>query len=307
MQSSCIGSLMELAEQDENVLYLTADSGEGGLDLMFRNNFPKRAFNFGIAEENMVAAAAGLASSGKIPFVYTAAPFLVYRSYEFIRNDICLQNLPVKLIGTGSGISVSSLGPTHHTTEDISALRCLPNLKILSPATPIQAYECMKAAYQYNGPVYIRLDMNKEMEYFSSDYQFPTDKNEVLKCGNDVTIFSTGSILEETMNASELLQLKKISACVVNVPTLKPFDRNNIIAQAQKTKLFCVVEEHNIWGGLASIVSDQLVDTGNLKKLVRIGLKDHFSVGYGTLSQIRKENGLDAETIAIRIQEAFYE
>ena len=107
MQSSCMGSLMELAEQDPNILYLTADSGEGGLDLMFRRYFPDRAFEFGIAEENLVGAAAGLAASGKIPFVYTAAPFLAYRAYEFIRNDVCLQNLPVKLIGSGSGVPIS--------------------------------------------------------------------------------------------------------------------------------------------------------------------------------------------------------
>ncbi|MCH5339955.1 MAG: transketolase [Acetatifactor sp.] len=304
MQSSCIGSLMELADQDQNILYLTADSGEGGLDFMFRKNFPDRSFNFGIAEENMVAASAGLAASGKIPFVYTAAPFLAYRSYEFIRNDICLQNLPVKLIGTGSGLSVSSLGPTHHTTEDISVLRSLPNLKILSPATPKQAYECMKVAYRYSGPVYIRLGMNKEKEYFPDDYQFPIDKNEVLKDGEDVTIFTTGAILEEAMNAAELLEAEGTSVCVVNVPTIKPFDKENVIELAGKTKLFFVVEEHNILGGLGSIISDVLVDAGCLKKTVKVGLKDCFSVGYGTLPQIRKENGLDVETITSRIKEA---
>lgn len=304
MQSSCIGSLMELADQDHNVLYLTADSGEGGLDLMFRRIFPERSFNFGIAEENMVAAAAGLATSGKIPFVYTAAPFLAYRSYEFIRNDICLQNLPVKLIGTGSGLSVSSLGPTHHSTEDISVLRCLPNLKILSPATPKQAYECMKEAYRHNGPVYIRLGMNKEKEYFPGDYQFPIDKNEILKEGTDVTIFATGSILEEAMNAAELLETEEISVSVVNVPTIKPFDVENVIVQAGKTDLFCVVEEHNVLGGLGSIISDVLVEAGCLKKTVKVGLEDCFSVGYGSLPQIRKENGIDAEAIAAKIKVA---
>lgn len=304
MQSSCMGSLMELADQNQNVLYLTADSGAGGLDLMFRRSFPEKYFNFGIAEENMVAAASGLAASGKIPFVYTTAAFLAYRSYEFIRNDICLQNLPVKLIGTDSGLSFSSLGPTHHTTEDISVLRSLPNLKILSPATPKQAYECMKEAYRHNGPVYIRLGKNNEKEYFSDDYQFPVDKNEVLKGGDDVTIFTTGSILEEAMNAAELLETERISVCVVNVPTIKPFDKENVIGQARKTRLFCVVEEHNVLGGLGSIISDVLVEAGCLKKTVKVGLEDCFSVGYGTLPQIRKENGIDAETIVARIKEA---
>ena len=171
-----MGSLMELSEVHNEIMYLTADSGEGGLDLMYQRNFPDRCFNFGIAEENMVAAASGMALCGKIPFVYTAAPFLVYRSFEFIRNDVCLQNVPVKMIGSGSGISVSSLGPTHHTTEDIAVLRSLPNLTIFSPATPKQAYESIKLAYTNPGPTYIRLGMNKEREYFDDDYKMSASK-----------------------------------------------------------------------------------------------------------------------------------
>ena len=170
MQSSFIGNLMELSQVHDEIMYLTADSGEGGLDLMYQRNFPDRCFNFGIAEENMVAAAAGMALCGKIPFVYTAAPFLAYRSYEFIRDDICLQNVPVKLFGSGSGLSVGSLGPTHHTTEDIAVLRCLPNITILSPATPKQAYEAVKVAYDTSGPVFVRLGMNKEREFFDETY-----------------------------------------------------------------------------------------------------------------------------------------
>lgn len=301
MQSSCIGSLMELAEKDKNVLYLTADSGEGGLDLIFRKNFPDRSFNFGIAEENMVAAAAGLASSGKIPFVYTAAPFLVYRAYEFIRNDVCLQKLPVKLIGSGSGISVSSLGPTHHATEDIAVLRSIPNIKILSPATPKQAYECMKEAYRHPGPVYIRLGTNREKEYFAEDYQFPIDHNEVLSRGSDVAIFSTGSILEVVMDVSAELEKKGISISVINVPTLKPFDEASVREMAATNRIFCVVEEHNVIGGLGSIIADSLVNHGISKKMIRIGLNDRFSVGYGTLEQIRKENGLGIDQIVERI------
>ena len=281
---------MELASQHRDVLYLTADSGEGGLDLMFRRN--------------MVAAAAGLAASGKIPFVYTAAPFLAYRAFEFIRNDVCLQNLPVKLIGTGSGISVSSLGPTHHATEDIAVLRSLPNLRILSPATPRQAYACVQAAYECSGPVYIRLGMNREREYFPDGYRLPDEGCEVLRLGSDVTLFTTGGILEEAMAAAERLEARDISVCVVNVPVLKPFDAPGAIRLSTGARLICSVEEHNVIGGLGSAISDALVDAGVAVRLVRIGLPDRFSVGYGTLPQLRRENGLDAETIAARIEEA---
>ena len=305
MQSSCIGSLMEIADQDKNVLYLTADSGEGGLDLMFRRNFSERSFNFGIAEQNMVAAAAGLASAGKIPFVYTAAPFLVYRSYEFIRNDVCLQNLPVKLIGTGSGISVSSLGPTHHTTEDNSVLRCLPNLMLLSPATPKQAYECVKKAYHHKGPVYIRLGMNKEKEFFEDNYRLPEDKTEVIRNGCDISVFVTGSILEEAVDAAEILEKKGVSVAVINVPFIKPFPGCDVIKYAKQYKMICSVEEHNVIGGLGSMIADALIENGMYTRLLKIGLEDSFTAGYGKLHQIRKENGLSSECIVQRILEVF--
>ena len=132
MQSAYIGKLMELAQQDRNVIHILADSGTG-YDEMFRRNFPGQIYNFGISEENMVAAAAGMAAAGKTPFVYTAGAFLAYRSLEFIRDDICFQNLNVKIVGMGSGLAWSSLGPTHHTTEDVAVLRAIPNLTILSP------------------------------------------------------------------------------------------------------------------------------------------------------------------------------
>jgi len=303
MQSACIGKLMELAEHDERVLYLTADSGEGGLDRIFRMNFPKRSLNFGIAEANMVAAAAGLATADKIPFVYTAAPFLVYRAFEFIRNDICLQNLNVKIIGTGSGLTVSSLGPTHHTTEDIALLRALPNLKILSPATPAQVSSCMQEAYEHNGPVYIRLGMNKEKEYFDENYQHEKNKNEVLQNGEDVIIFTTGSILSEVMEAADILKTRNIIPTVVNVHTIKPFDIEGTIKLAQNSSLLVTVEEHNVYGGLGGILAEVMVEHGVFKKLKRIGLLDKFSVGYGTLSEVRKENNLSAEQIAEQIMQ----
>lgn len=306
MQSSCIGALMEVAEQDKNVVYLTADSGEGGLDLMFRRNFPERAFNFGIAEQNMVAAAAGLAAAGKIPFVYTAAPFLAYRSFEFIRNDICLQNLNVKMIGTGSGMSVSSLGPTHHTTEDIGVLSTLPGLTILSPATPIQAYACMQEAYKISGPVYIRLGMNREKEYFMNGYQLNGMKPEIIKEGSDILFITTGNILEEVVDAAELLEKYGISSKVVNIPVIKPFDTDGICRLAENMKSVFTVEEHNIHGGLGTITADAFQASLVKVNLLKIGLKDSFSVGYGKLKQVRKENSLDAEAIHRKVLE-FYD
>lgn len=303
MQSACIGSLMELAEKDKKVLYLTADSGEGGLDKIFRMNFPEQAIEFGIAEGNMVAAAAGLATTGRIPFVYTAGSFLAYRSFEFIRDDVCIQNLNVKMIGTGSGLSVSSLGPTHHTTEDIAVLRALPGLMILSPSTPLQASACIKLAYRHNGPVYIRLGMNKERELYESEDAFDLSRLNVLSAGSRVAVFSTGSIVEEVMKAADLLGEQGIHAEIIDVPMLKPFDVQGVQKKAEEFDLLVSVEEHNVAGGMGSIISEILTDDGSAVRLLRIGLPDEFSAGYGKLSAVRAENGLAAQMIVEKILE----
>ena len=154
----------------------------------------------------MVAAAAGMAAVGKKPFVFTAGAFLAYRSLEFIRDDICFQNLNVKIIGMGSGLSWSSLGPTHHTTEDIAVLRAIPNLMILSPATPRQVSAYLKMAYEYEGPVYMRIGMNHEREFFDEGYRMSAVQYDKLRTGNDAAIFVTGSILEEADKAADLLE-----------------------------------------------------------------------------------------------------
>ncbi len=305
MQNSFMGSLMELSAKHEEILYLTADSGEGGLDLMYQRNFPNRTFNFGIAEENMVAAAAGMALCGKIPFVYTAAPFLAYRSFEFIRDDLCLQNAPVKLFGSGSGMSVSALGPTHHTTEDLAVLRSLPKLNILSPATPRQAYEAVKVAYEMPGPVYVRLGMNMKTEdYFDETYQISPSGIDVLRRGSDVGILTTGSVLNEVMDAAHMLEGEGISASVASVFSLKPFDIKEFLKFASGVSYLVTVEEHSVLGGLGSMAAEELFNAGVLKPLIKIGLEDCFAKGYGTISIVRKENGIDARSIVTRIREA---
>lgn len=300
MQRAYISKLMELAQMDNKVLHVLADSGTG-YDEMFRVNFPEQIINFGIAEEHMVAAAAGMAAAGRLPFVYTAGAFLAYRAYEFIRDDLCFQNLNVKVVGMGSGLSWSSLGPTHHTTEDVAVLRVLPNLTILSPATPIQAAACVEEAYRIQGPVYIRIGMNHEKEYFDEAYEFIVGKNEVLIDGAEITIFTTGSILEEVMDAGLLLREEDILVNVVNVCSIKPVDTENIFEMAKKSNLFFTVEEHSIYGGLGSIISEILAENGIGIRNVRIGLKDAFAVGYGTHKEVRRQNGLDAASLVKKI------
>ena len=301
MNSAYIGKLMELAERDRNVVHLLADSGTG-YDEMFRKNFPDQIYNFGIGEENMVAAAAGMASAGKIPCVFTAGAFLAYRSMEFIRDDVCFQNLNVKIVGMGSGLSWSSLGPTHHTTEDIAVLRSIPNLMILSPATPRQVLECVERAYEHEGPVYIRIGMNKEREFYGEDYKLDISRNDVLTDGSDIAVYVTGSILEEAYKACEQLRAEGISVKLVNVTAVKQFNEKSFIDDARKFGNIFTVEEHNIHGGLAGILAEITAFNGLGTVIVPIGINDSFASGYGDQLMVRKANGLDADSLADKIR-----
>ena len=303
MNRAYIGKLMELAESDPQIVHLLADSGTG-YDEMFRRNYPGQIYNFGIAEENMVSAAAGMAAVGKIPFVFTAGAFLAYRSLEFIRDDICFQNLNVKITGMGSGLSWSSLGPTHHTTEDVSVLRALPGLLLLSPATPYQTAACVQKAYERHGPVYIRLGMNREKEYYEEGYTLPDSGMDIVRQGGDAVIFVTGSILEEVMNAADRLKEAGMDATVVNVSVPRPFDQKTALDILSDARRIFTVEEHNIHGGLGSILSETLAYNGVGKTIVPVGLRDCFADGYGTHSAVRKANGLDSESIYRTVMEA---
>lgn len=289
-------------KQDKNVISCLSDSGTD-YDEMLMREFPKQCINYGICENNKVASASGLASTGKIPFVYTTNAFLAYRSYEFIRDDVCLQNRNVKLIGMGCGISWSTLGSTHHTTEDISALKALPNLTILSPCSPKELEKCMQYAYETNGPIYIRIGMGNEQEIYDDECPFTISKNNVIKDGKDATIFVTGSIISEVLKASELLEKENISIKIVNVSTLKPFDEKNVIEEISSQKNIISVEEHNIIGGLGSSIADVIAQNESNCKLSKIGLNDCFAKGYGTYDEIKKMNGLDYNSIYIKIRE----
>lgn len=301
MQSRYISKLMELAQQDNKVCHLLADSGTN-FDVHFKRNFPDRIFNFGIAEQNTIGIAAGLAFGGKMPFVFLQGAFIVYRAMEFVRDDICFQNANVKLIGQGSGVSLPGLGPTHHTSEDIAILRALPNIKVYTPATPIQVAVCTQELYDVVGPCYMRIEMNHEKEFFDEDYVMPQTGQDVMTVGDDVAIFTYGSILEEVMQAAEMLQEEGILASVVNVVRMKPFDESNIIKLASKVKKIVTAEEHQANGGLGSIVADVLAKHGIGMPLLKIGFNDAFAKGYApTQRKIRIENELDAKSIRKRV------
>ena len=295
MRNAYIRELYELAKEDPNVLGINADNGAIVYD-DFRRDFPKQYMNFGIAEANMIAAAAGMASCGKIPFCYTIGAFLAYRALEFIRNDVCYQKQNVKIVGIGSGCAYANLGPTHHTTEDIAILRSMPGLTIFSPASPLESKKATRAAYEWDGPVYIRLGRNGEPEIYDKEYNFVPGKGVVLRKGKDVTIIGTGGILLDALEAAEALEKQGISARVVNIHTIKPLDEEIIQKAAEETKAIVTIEEHSIYGGLGGAVAEVLAEYGRNVRFRRVGLKG-FVEGYGDPASVKKMNGIDGKAI----------
>lgn len=295
MRTAYLNTLYELAENDKRVYALISDNGAIVYD-KYRRDLAGQYLNLGISEANMIGMAAGMASCGKIPFAYTIGAFLAYRAYEFIRNDICLQNQNVKIVGTGAGEVYSALGPTHHSTEDLGGLRSLPNLTIICPASPLEVKKATKAAYEYNGPVYLRLGTNNEPEIYRDDYEFNIGKSVLLKKGKDIVLIGMGSILMDLLEVAEQMETEGIHVGVLNIHTIKPIDKEMIINVIEEVGKIIIVEDHNRIGGLGSAVAEVIAEYGKPVKFKRIGLEG-FSVGYGTYSEIKELNHIDKSVI----------
>lgn len=290
MRTAYLDTLHELAGKDKRVYALISDNGAIVYD-RYRRDLPDQYLNLGISEANMLGMAAGMASCGKIPFAYTIGAFLAYRAYEFIRNDACLQGQNVKIVGTGAGEVYSALGPTHHSTEDLGGLRSLPNLTILCPASPLEVRKATIAAYEMEGPVYLRLGTNKEPEIYGADYPFEVGRGVTVREGTDITLIGTGSIVKDLLDVAELLEEEGIDARVVNMHTLKPLDREIILQAAEETGKIITVEDHNITGGLGSAVAEVVAESGSGVAFRRMGLRG-FSNGYGSYAEVKEMNGI---------------
>lgn len=290
MRTAYLNTLYDLANKDKRVYALISDNGAIVYD-RYRKDLASQYLNLGISEANMLGMAAGMASCGKIPFAYTIGAFLAYRAFEFIRNDICLQKQNVKIVGTGAGETYSALGPTHHSTEDLGGLRVLPNLTILCPASPLEVKKATVAAYEHEGPVYLRIGTNREPEIYEKDYLFEIGKGVTLEEGNDVTLIGTGSIVYDILKVAALLREEGIHTRVINMHTIKPIDREIIMKAVRETGKIVTVEDHNQIGGLGSAVAEVIAEIGQSIIFKRIGLQD-FSSGYGTYMQVKEKNGL---------------
>ena len=289
-------ALAELGAVNENIVVLEADLSKSTKTSDFKKVYPERHFNMGIAEQNMLGVAAGFAAAGKIPFASSFAVFATGRAYDQIRNSIAYPNLNVKIAATHAGLTVGEDGGSHQMLEDIALMRALPNMTVIVPADGIETKQAVKAAAEYEGPVYIRMGRPKVPVLFDENYTFEIGKGVVLKEGTDVTLVGTGIMVSKAVEAAELLAAEGISAAVVNISTIKPLDAELIIAQAQKTGAIVTCEEHNIYGGLGSAVAEVLVENCPVP-MARVGVADKFGES-GLPDELLEKYGLTAANIA---------
>ena len=289
-------TLEKLGEKYSDIVVLDADLATATKTINFAKKFPERFFDMGIAEANMMSTAAGMATTGKVPFASTFAVFAAGRSYDQIRNSICYPNLNVKICATHSGITVGEDGATHQMLEDISMMRTLPNMKVLSPADDIETKWAIEEAYKQKGPVYVRLSRLATPIIYDENQKFEFGKMIQIGNGIDATIFASGDVLAEALKAKEILtKTKGIDIRVVDVHTIKPIDEDMIVKCAKETKRLISIEDHNVIGGLGSAISEVLTSKYPAK-LERIGINDEFGKS-GKAEELVKFYGLSAEKI----------
>ena len=291
-------ALVELGKIDERVVVLDADLAEATKTVYFKKEFPDRFFDCGIAEANMIGVAAGLSTTGKIPFASTFAMFASGRAFEQIRNTVGYPHLNVKICATHAGITVGEDGATHQCLEDLALMRTIPGMTIINPADAVEARAAVMAAANFDGPVYMRFGRAAVPTIFGDDYKFEIGKGSVLAQGSDVTIAATGIMVEQALAARELLASEGICAEVINIATIKPIDKALLYASASKTGAVVTAEEHNVIGGFGSAVCEALAESCPVPVL-RVGTQDVFGRS-GKVPPLLEMYGLTAENIASR-------
>lgn len=288
-------TLEKLGEKYSDIVVLDADLATATKTINFAKKFPERFFDMGIAEANMMSTAAGMATTGKVPFASTFAVFAAGRSYDQIRNSICYPNLNVKICSTHSGITVGEDGATHQMLEDISMMRTLPNMKVLSPADDIETKWAIEEAYKQKGPVYVRLSRLATPIIYDENQKFEFGKMVQIGEGTDATVFATGDVVAEAVKAKEVLAGKGIDIRVIDVHTIKPIDKEMIIKCAKETKRLISIEDHSVIGGLGSAISEVLTSKYPAR-LERIGIEDEFGRS-GKAEELMDFYGLNAVRI----------
>jgi transketolase len=287
MRNTFINTLMQLARKNERFFLITADMGFSVLE-KFEQEFPDRFLNVGIAEQNAIGVAAGLALSGWIPVVYSIIPFIIFRCLEQIRVDVAYMNTNVKIIGVGAGLGYGPAGPTHHALEDIGIMRAFPNMTVCCPGDSIETGQLTTQILEMVGPAYLRLGKGNEPIIHNNFDRIILGKASILVHGSDIAIITTSNILDLGKTIIDDLSLLGKSASLISMHTIKPIDRQMIIDLIKSHKTIITLEEHNIVGGLGSAVAEIVAEEGGAIKLKRFGIKDEFITTIGSHQYLRK-------------------
>ena len=293
-------ALVELGKKNKDIVVLDADLAGATKTSIFAKEFPDRFFDIGIAEADMIGTSAGLATCGKIPYASTFAVFAAGRAYDQIRNSVCYPNLNVKICATHSGITVGEDGATHQMLEDISLMRTLPNMTVMSVSDDTQTKWAVEEISKINGPVYLRLGRLATPVIYDETQKFEIGKMVQIGDGTDATIFATGVTVAEALKAKEELEKQGINIRVVDVHTIKPIDKEMIIKCAKETKKLISIEDHSVIGGLGSAIAEVLTENYPVK-LTRLGIKDNFGKS-GKAEELMKYFGITSEDIIKNIK-----
>ncbi len=294
-------ALSQLGEYNPKVIVLDADLAKATYTIKFAEKYPDRFFDFGIAEQNMVSAAAGLATMEFITFVSTFAIFASMRAVEQFRNMVAYPELNVKLVVTHGGTENSGDGATHQSIEDIAIMRTIPNVKVIVPSDYFSTYKAVLAIADIQGPVYLRLGRSESQTIYNENFNFKVGKSVELFSGEDVTIIAIGSMVEKAVFAREILESQGIHARIIDLLTIKPLDEEAILRAAIETRGIVTVEDHNVYGGMGSVIAEFLAEKYPTRVL-RVGINDHFGCS-GDLEELRENFGLSVSNIVGKVKE----
>ena len=294
-------ALVSLGKKRDDVVVLDADLSGSTKTSKFAKAFPERFFNIGIAEQDMMGTAAGLAIGGKLPFVSTFAVFATGRAWEQVRQSICYPNLNVKIVASHSGVTVGEDGGSHQSVEDIAVMRVIPHMTVVVPADGTETLQAIEAVAEYKGPCYVRVGRNKVPALFGADYKFKIGKAHVFNEGKDAAIIATGIMVAEALGARELLKAEGLDVGVIDMSTIKPLDADAVLAAAKRCGAIVTAEEHSIIGGLGGAVAEVLTESEPVP-MVRVGIKDAFGTS-GDQESLLKHYGLSAGDLATAVKE----
>lgn len=301
MRKAFINTLTKICEEDKNTILVTGDLGFSVFET-FRDKFPNQFLNAGVAEANLIGMSAGMAMGGMKVYAYSIAPFLVYRAFEQIRNDVSYHNLPVKIVGVGGGLAYGNAGPSHHATEDIALMTSVPNMTVICPGDPLEVEKAILASHNLDGPIYIRLNRSGDsIIHRNSEIDFKIGKGLILNKGEDVLIVTTGNMLEVGDKLAKRLDKYGLSISLISMHTLKPFDSALVNKESRGKKLIISLEEHSPYGGLSSLMSRTLVMNGIHTLYLPFTLPDIFTKVSASQTFLREIYGIDADSIFLKV------